>query len=84
MSNKKQIKRTHPGKYLKDALEEKNMTYQEFAFKTGIPEETVNNIILEKKSVTPEIADKLSAFFGSSSTLWMNLQKAYDEYNRVD
>src|SRR5581483_6329979 len=37
----------------------------------------VNEIIAAKRAVTPEVAYKLAAAFGTSAQLWMNLESAW-------
>jgi addiction module HigA family antidote len=39
---------------------------------------TVNEIVRGKKSVTAEMAIRLSRYFGTSRELWLNLQTQYD------
>ena len=80
MIDKRKIRRPHPGKYIKDALEALNMTSKEFALRTGISERTISDVINEKGNITFDIASKLASFFGSSINLWVNMQTAYDEY----
>ena len=72
--------RFHPGMYIRDNIEALEMTNEEFATATGIPIDTLNNIISEKESITYPVAEKLSNYFKTSITLWLNLQKSYDEY----
>ena len=74
------IKKLHPGVYIKDSLETMNMTSKEFSLRTGISERTLSAIINEKGNITFEVAYKLATFFDSSVDLWMNLQNQYDLY----
>lgn len=41
---------------------------------------TINEIINKKRSISPEMAIKLSRYFGTSEELWLNLQNQYDLY----
>ena len=70
----------HPGSYLRDNLEALEMSAKEFAFRTGISERTMSDLLNEKGSVTFDIAIKLGNFFGTGPNLWQNLQTAWDEY----
>jgi addiction module HigA family antidote len=38
----------------------------------------VNDIVREKRSISPEMAVLLSAYFGTSDTNWINLQAHFD------
>lgn len=70
----------HPGSYLKDYLEENQMTKHEFASQLGVTEDQINLILDESASITPDIALKLSKLMGTSVELWINLQTRYDSY----
>lgn len=73
---------SHPGYILKEEfLEEFNITQTELANKLGTTFRTINEIVNEKRSISPEMAMKLSKFFGTSIELWMNLQNQFDIYN---
>lgn len=39
---------------------------------------TVNDIVREKRAITPEVAVRLGRFFSTSEQFWLNLQNAYD------
>jgi len=41
---------------------------------------TINEIVNEKRNVSPEMAVRLARYFGTSEELWMNLQNQYDLY----
>lgn len=72
------IKRYHPGSYLNEALKSMKMTAAEFSERTGLPKETVEDLIEGKIDVSPELASKLASFFGNSPDVWINLQTSYD------
>ena len=76
------IKRFHPGVYLKLDLEALNMSAREFSARSGISERVLSPFINGKTDITFDLAYKLSSFFGSSIESWMNLQQAYDLYKR--
>lgn len=82
MTNKRNIKRFHPGVYVRDALTDLNMSSKEFSVRTGISERTLSDLINEKGSITFDIANKLSEFLGTSINVWTNLQNSYDSYNQ--
>ena len=74
------IRRYHPGVYLKDDLEVMNMSAREFSARSGISERVLSPFINGKTDITFDLAYKLSAFFGSSIESWMKLQQNYDLY----
>ena len=75
---------SHPGVYIKDAIEELGLNQTEFALRSGLSIKNVSTLISGDSSVTFEVANKLAAFFGNSVTLWVNLQIAYDVYVNLD
>ncbi|MGH7744305.1 MAG: HigA family addiction module antitoxin [Steroidobacteraceae bacterium] len=44
----------------------------------GVPLPRVNDIVREKRSISPEMAVLLSAYFGTSDGYWINLQAHFD------
>ena len=70
----------HPGVYLKDYIEEKNLTIEEFALKLGVSTIEVKLILYEKENITTEIGDKLSKYIGTSPEFWIKLQNKYNAY----
>jgi plasmid maintenance system antidote protein VapI len=38
----------------------------------------MNDIVLERRSVTPDTALRLARYFGGDAQSWLNLQQAYD------
>ncbi|MCR5741127.1 MAG: HigA family addiction module antidote protein [Gammaproteobacteria bacterium] len=74
------IKRFHPGTYIKDSLDALEMTSKEFSIRTGISERTLSSIINGNGSITFDVAYKLSQYFDTSITYWTNLQTEYYLY----
>ena len=44
----------------------------------GVPASRINDIVLERRGVTPDTAMRLARFFGGDARSWLNLQTAYD------
>ena len=70
----------HPGSYLKEYLEELEMTQDEFAKRLGISGKHISLILSEDANITADIAYKLSKLIGTSAEMWLNLQTKYDTY----
>jgi HTH-type transcriptional regulator/antitoxin HigA len=66
-----------PGEFLKDELEERQWTQEEFAAIIGRPTTLVNQIVLGKRAITPESAAEIGAALGVDAEYWMNLETAY-------
>ena len=75
---------THPGEILRyEYLEELNMTQQQLANLIGITRVRINEIILGKRSITPDTAFRLAKFFNTTPEFWINLQSHYDMWNTL-
>ncbi len=70
---------THPGELVKDELEARKITQNDFSKKTKISPTITNEIIKGKRRVSIDMAIKLEKFFGISAETWLNLQKRYDK-----
>ena len=71
---------SHPGIYIKDAIDELNITIEEFSSRSGISVQDVSMLIVGKKDITFENAKKLSSYFHNSPEGWMNLQASYNAW----
>lgn len=64
----------------KDFLETLGLTQTGLAKGLYTTFRTINEIINEKRNISPEMAIKLSRYFGTSAEVWLNLQNQYDLY----
>lgn len=71
---------SHPGIYVKDAIEELGLSQSEFAFRTGLSIKNVSTLVNGESNITFEVANKLSGFFHNSIEGWINLQTKYNLY----
>src|SRR3989338_1895041 len=72
---------THPGEILKEEfLKPLKISQIQLVKDLNTTFRTINEIIHEKRGVSPEMAIKLSRYFGTSPELWLNLQNQYDLY----
>jgi addiction module HigA family antidote len=70
---------THPGEILReDFLPDYDLTVSSLASALGVSRQTVNELLRERRAVSPEMALRLSALFGNSPEFWLNLQRAVD------
>lgn len=69
----------HPGEILREEyLVPLNMTANALSKKLGVTASRVNEIVKEKRGITPETALRLERCFGGDAQSWMNLQTMYD------
>src|SRR5258708_11261876 len=66
-----------PGEFLKDELDERGWTEEEAAAITGRPTTLVNQMVVGKRSISPEAAAEIGAALGVEAEYWMNLETAY-------
>ena len=69
----------HPGRILRNLyLTPLGISNTKIAAILGVSRNAVSNIVNEHKSVTPEMALRLSRLFGNSAEFWLNAQRAVD------
>lgn len=72
---------THPGQILnEDFLKPLGLTQSALAKAISTTFRTINELVNEKRNMSPEMAIKLSRYFGTSAEVWLNLQNQYDIY----
>lgn len=70
---------THPGEVLrKDVLPDLKLTQKELADRLGVSRLTVSEILLEKRSVTPDMAIRLGKLLGNGPDIWLRMQQSVD------
>ena len=75
---------THPGEIIRyEYLDELNMTQQQVANSIGITRVRINEIILGKRSITPDTAFRLAKFFNTTPEFWIGLQTNFDMWNTL-
>ena len=69
----------HPGEILlEEFLEPMGISQYRLANDISVPPRRINEIVLGKRSITPDTALRLSLYFGLSERFWINLQTRYD------
>jgi HTH-type transcriptional regulator/antitoxin HigA len=68
----------HPGYFIREELEARGWTQRDLAYILGVPEQSVNLIILGKRGISPEMAKAFGDAFEVSPEFFANLQKAFD------
>lgn len=74
-----QRKPTHPGEMLReDFIPDYGLTVTGLAEAIGVSRQSVNELLRERRGVSPEMALRLGRFFGNSPEFWLNAQLAVD------
>ena len=69
----------HPGAFIQEVyLTPNKISGRELAFKLGVAASTLNRILNEASSVSPEMALRLSKTLGRSPESWLTMQNNYD------
>ena len=69
----------HPGEILREEfLKPMGLSQNRLAREIGVPPRRINEIVLEKRSITADTAIRLAKYFGTSEGFWMGLQTDYD------
>ncbi len=74
-----QRKPTHPGGMLRENfIPDYGLTVAGLAESLGVSRQSVNELLRERRAVSPEMALRLGRLFGNSPEFWLNAQRAID------
>lgn len=69
----------HPGEVLReDYLVPLGMSAHALAMHLHVTAPRINDIVRERRSITPDTALRLARYFDTTAQFWLNLQTAYD------
>lgn len=69
----------HPGEILREEyLVPMGLSASALAIALRAPAPRVNDIVRERRGISPDTALRLARFFGTSAQFWLNLQSGYD------
>ncbi len=72
---------THPGEMLlEEFLKPMHLTQRELAEAIGVPYQRVNEIVNQRRGITPSTALRLAKYFNVSPDFWLNIQMRWDLY----
>jgi addiction module HigA family antidote len=73
---------THPGEMLlEEFLRPMEVTQRELADGIHVPYQRVNELVNQRRGITPSTALRLAKFLGTSPDFWMHLQQRWDLYH---
>jgi addiction module HigA family antidote len=74
-----QRKPTHPGEMLReDFMPDYGLSVTALAEAIGVSRQSVNELLRERRAVSPEMAIRLGRLFGNTPEFWLNAQRAID------
>ncbi len=69
----------HPGEILREEyLAPLDMSAHALAMELRVPAPRINDIVRERRTVTPDTALRLARYFGTTAQFWLNLQSSFD------
>ena len=69
----------HPGEILREEfLVPLEMSANALAMALHVPASRINNIVRERRAVTPDTALRLARYFDTTAQFWLNLQTSFD------
>jgi len=69
----------HPGEILREEfLAAIGMTAHALAMALHVPAPRINDIVRERRAVTPDTALRLARYFNTTPQFWLNLQSSFD------
>lgn len=70
---------THPGEMLReDFMPDYGLTVASLAESAGVSRQSINELLRERRALSPEMALRLARLFGNSAEFWLNAQRAVD------
>ena len=70
---------THPGEMLReDFLSDYDLSVSGLAEALGVSRQSINELLRERRAVSPEMALRLGRLFGNPPEFWLNAQRAVD------
>jgi len=84
MRSKAKRRPTHPGALLREeTLPAAQLTQSELAARLGVSRRAVNDLVHERRSVTPDLAHRLSRVFNTTPEFWLRLQQSVDIWDAL-
>ena len=69
----------HPGEVLREEfLAPLELSARALAIALQLPAPHINEVVRERRNITPDIAQRLARYLDTSPQFWMNLQASYD------
>jgi addiction module HigA family antidote len=67
-----------------DFLPDYGLTFSGLAEAAGVSRQSINELLRERRSVSPEMALRLGRLFGNSPEFWLNAQRAVDLWDAAE
>ena len=78
-TKKRTVRPVHPGEILReDFLPDYGLTVSSLAEALGVSRQSINELLRERRALSPEMAIRLARLFGNTPEFWLNAQRAID------
>jgi addiction module HigA family antidote len=78
-TGERKVRPTHPGEMLReDFLPNYGLTATSLAKALGVSRQSINELLREHRTVSPQMALRLARLFGNTLEFWLNAQRAVD------
>jgi len=76
---KNNMRPIHPGEILREEfLEPLGMSANALSMALRVPTPRINEVVRERRGVSPDTALRLARFFSTTPQFWLNLQTSFD------
>lgn len=76
---RRSVRPTHPGEMLReDFMTDYGLSVKNLADSLGVSRQTINELIREKRGLSPDMALRLSRLFNNTPEFWLNAQREVD------
>lgn len=79
----KKEKAVHPGELIKDLLRSLDLSEEQLSYELKVDVSVIHGLIIKEQSLNEDIASKLAKYLGTPASIWLSMQKAYDEENKI-
>ena len=75
---KKALDPIHPGRILREDLQDEEISLNALALAIRVPANRISRIVNGRRGITANTAARLGRYFGTAAQYWLNLQNRYD------
>ena len=76
---------THPGEMLREEfMPDFGLSVAQLAERIGVSRQTVNELVSERRALSPSLALRLSRLFDTTPQYWLNMQRNVDLWDSYD
>lgn len=78
-SRSRTFRPVHPGEMIREEfIPEFGLTVARLAAALGVSRQSINDLVRERRAISPEMALRLAKLFGNTPEFWMNAQREVD------